>query len=155
MISTPSDVPMFSRLPEADQRAILRQVNDSEFERYITHAHTKLRSPMREEHAGKRTEAPAAAPSPRPPQEQRRHRYRRPLSRRRHRPRLRDRRHLRRHRQEGGRGQTNCLAPVRWLEDERRSDTWLVPCRSSSLPRRRRRAPARESVQTIGFCFLV
>jgi hypothetical protein len=37
---------MFSRLPEADQRAILRQANDQEFERYITHAHMKLRKPV-------------------------------------------------------------------------------------------------------------
>jgi hypothetical protein len=34
---------MFSRLPEADQQAILRQANKDEFERYITHAHQKLR----------------------------------------------------------------------------------------------------------------
>ncbi len=34
IISTPSDVSMFSRLPEADQRAILRQASDQEFERY-------------------------------------------------------------------------------------------------------------------------
>jgi hypothetical protein len=46
MISTPSDVSMFSRLPEADQRAILRQANKEEFERYIGHALTKLRAAM-------------------------------------------------------------------------------------------------------------
>jgi hypothetical protein len=74
---TPSDVFLFSKLPEADQQAILRQANKDEFERYIGHAHTKLRGPMREERAGKRTEAPApasvqssapatVAPSPRP-----------------------------------------------------------------------------------------
>ncbi len=77
IISTPSDVSMFSRLPEADQRAIPRQASDREFERYITHAHQKIRAPMREERGGKRTEAPApasvpssspatAAPAPRP-----------------------------------------------------------------------------------------
>jgi hypothetical protein len=40
---TPSDVFLFSKLPEADQQAILRQANKDEFERYITHAHQKLR----------------------------------------------------------------------------------------------------------------
>ena len=35
IISTPSDMSMFSRLPEADQRAILRQASDAEFESYI------------------------------------------------------------------------------------------------------------------------
>jgi hypothetical protein len=34
IISTPSDVAMFSRLPEADQKAILHQASDAEFERY-------------------------------------------------------------------------------------------------------------------------
>jgi hypothetical protein len=58
---TPSDVFLFSKLREADQQAILRQANKDEFERYIGHAHTKLRGPMREERAGKRTEAPAPA----------------------------------------------------------------------------------------------
>jgi hypothetical protein len=47
---------MFSKLPEADQQAILRQANDQEFERYIGHAHQKLRLPMRQERAGKQTE---------------------------------------------------------------------------------------------------
>ena len=56
---TPSDVFLFSKLPEADQQAILRQANKEEFERYIGHAHVKLRAPMREERASKRTEAPA------------------------------------------------------------------------------------------------
>ncbi len=60
------DVSMFSRLPEADQKAILRQANDTEFERYVTHAHTKIRAQGREERAGKRTEAPAPAPSSTP-----------------------------------------------------------------------------------------
>src|SRR5258708_17962988 len=32
---TPSDVFLFSKLPEADQQAILRQANKEEFERYI------------------------------------------------------------------------------------------------------------------------
>jgi len=69
---TPSDVYLFSRLPEADQQAILRQANKEEFERYIGHAHVKLRVPMRQERGGKQTEAPApppppsSAPAPRP-----------------------------------------------------------------------------------------
>jgi hypothetical protein len=63
---TPSDVFLFSKLPEADQQAILRQANKEEFERYIGHAHMKLRAPMREERAGKRTEAPAPGPSSAP-----------------------------------------------------------------------------------------
>ncbi len=50
---TPSDVFLFSKLPEADQQAILRQANKQEFERYIGHAHMKLRGPMRQERAGK------------------------------------------------------------------------------------------------------
>jgi hypothetical protein len=54
-------------LLEPDQRAILRQANDQEFERYVTHAHMKLRKPMREERAGKEAEAPAPGPSPRSP----------------------------------------------------------------------------------------
>src|SRR5258706_10993413 len=44
---TPSDVFLFSKLPEADQQAILRQANKDEFERYIGHAHMKLRKPPR------------------------------------------------------------------------------------------------------------
>jgi hypothetical protein len=44
---TPSDVFLFSKLPEADQQAILRQAGDKEFERYLPHAHMKLRAPMR------------------------------------------------------------------------------------------------------------
>jgi hypothetical protein len=63
---TLSDVSMFSRLPEADQKAILRQADDKEFERYVTHAHMKLRAPMREERAGKQAEAPAPASSSAP-----------------------------------------------------------------------------------------
>jgi hypothetical protein len=47
MISTPSDVAMFSRFPEADQKAILLQATDAEFERYVTHVEKKLRGPMR------------------------------------------------------------------------------------------------------------
>jgi hypothetical protein len=62
---TPSDVFLFSKLPEADQEAILRQANKEEFERYIGHAHMKLRKPMRDERAGKQVEAPAPPPSPR------------------------------------------------------------------------------------------
>jgi hypothetical protein len=58
------DVSMFSRLPEADQRAILRQADDKEFERYVTHAHMKIRAQAREERAGKRTEAPAPSSAP-------------------------------------------------------------------------------------------
>jgi hypothetical protein len=49
IISTPSDVSMFSRLAEANQRAILRQANDSEFQRYLPHAHAKIRAEMRNE----------------------------------------------------------------------------------------------------------
>src|SRR6267378_691283 len=56
---TPSDVFLFSKLPEADQQAILRQANKEEFERYIGHAHMKLRVPMRQERAGTPTEGPA------------------------------------------------------------------------------------------------
>jgi hypothetical protein len=61
---TPSDVFLFSKLPEADQQAILRQANKEEFERYIGHAHMKLRGPMREERAGKQMEAPAPSSTP-------------------------------------------------------------------------------------------
>jgi hypothetical protein len=61
---TPSDVSMFSRLPDADQQAILRQASPQEFERYIGHAHTKLRVPMRQERAGKQADGPASAPMP-------------------------------------------------------------------------------------------
>jgi hypothetical protein len=43
---------LFSKLPEADQRAILRQADDKEFERYVTHAHMKVRAPAREERKG-------------------------------------------------------------------------------------------------------
>jgi len=57
----PSDAFLFSKLPEADQQAILRQANKDEFERYIGHAHTKIRAQMREERAGRRTGAPAPA----------------------------------------------------------------------------------------------
>ena len=63
---TPSDVFLFSKLPDADQQAILRQANKDEFERYIGHAHMKLRVPMRQERAGKQAEAPAPAPSSAP-----------------------------------------------------------------------------------------
>ena len=61
IISTPSDVSMFAKLPEPDQRAILREADDKEFERYVTHAHMKIRAQMGEERAGRRTEAPAPA----------------------------------------------------------------------------------------------
>jgi hypothetical protein len=46
------DVFLFSKLPEADQQAILCQANKDEFDRYINHAHMKLRKPMRRERAG-------------------------------------------------------------------------------------------------------
>jgi hypothetical protein len=66
--TVPSDVFLFSKLPEADQQAILRQANDTEFARYVGHAHQKLRVPMRQERAGQKSEAaaptPAAAASP-------------------------------------------------------------------------------------------
>jgi hypothetical protein len=55
---TPSDVFLFSKLPEADQKAILRQANKDEFERYIGHAHMKLRKPMRDERVGNQAGAP-------------------------------------------------------------------------------------------------
>jgi hypothetical protein len=61
---TPSDAFLFSKLPEADQQAILRQANAQEFERYIGHAHMKLRVPMRQERGGKQAEAPAPASVP-------------------------------------------------------------------------------------------
>jgi hypothetical protein len=67
IISTPSDVSMFSRLPEADQKAILRQATDAEFERYLPHAHNKIKAPMREERAGKQRETPAPNLQPHPP----------------------------------------------------------------------------------------
>jgi len=54
---------LFSKLPEADQRAFLRQADDKEFERYVTHAHQKIRAQIRDERSAKRTEAPAPAPS--------------------------------------------------------------------------------------------
>src|SRR5258706_13019794 len=63
---TPSDVFLFSKLPEADQRAILRQPNKDEFDRYIGHAHVKLRVPMRQERAGKQAEAPGPSSAPAP-----------------------------------------------------------------------------------------
>jgi hypothetical protein len=63
---TPSDVFLFSKLPEADQEAILRQATPQEFERYVGHAHMKLRVPMRQERAGKPREAPPPIPSPSP-----------------------------------------------------------------------------------------
>src|SRR5258708_37080914 len=50
-----------------------RQANDKEFDRYIGHAHMKLRKPMRDERAGAAAEKPDAptpgpvsAPTPRP-----------------------------------------------------------------------------------------
>ena len=58
----PSDVFLFSKLPEADQQAILRQANKEEFERYIGHAHQKLRMPMRHERAAIAAEKPAGRP---------------------------------------------------------------------------------------------
>jgi hypothetical protein len=63
---TPSDVFLFSKLPEADQQAILRQANKDEFERYIGHAHMKLRKPMRDERVGNQAEGPVPAPSSAP-----------------------------------------------------------------------------------------
>jgi hypothetical protein len=44
IISTPSDVYMFSRLSEADQRAILRQADDQEFERYAEYCRSASNS---------------------------------------------------------------------------------------------------------------
>jgi hypothetical protein len=43
---------MFSKLPEADRQANLREAPREEFDR-INHAHMKLRAPMREERAGR------------------------------------------------------------------------------------------------------
>jgi len=63
---TPSDVFLFSKLPEADQQAILRQANKDEFERYIGHAHMNLRKPMRDERVGNQAAGPAPAPSSAP-----------------------------------------------------------------------------------------
>src|SRR5260221_1600187 len=63
---TPSDVFLFSKLPEADQQAILRQANKEQFERYIGHAHMKFRGPMREERAGQEAQAPATRTSSAP-----------------------------------------------------------------------------------------
>jgi hypothetical protein len=60
---TPSDVFLFSKLPEADQEAILRQANPTEFDRYVGHAKKKIRAPMRDERGGKQAEAPAPGPS--------------------------------------------------------------------------------------------
>jgi hypothetical protein len=57
---------LFSKLPEAGQRAILRQADDQEFERYVTHAHMKIRAPIREERASKRAGAPVPATSSAP-----------------------------------------------------------------------------------------
>jgi len=37
---------LFSKLPKADQQAILRKANKEEFERYIGQAHMKLRQPI-------------------------------------------------------------------------------------------------------------
>jgi hypothetical protein len=59
---------MFSRLPEADQRAILRQADAKEFERYVTHAHQKVRAPAREERRGNRVDVNMPARQfPKPP----------------------------------------------------------------------------------------
>src|SRR6266446_8262605 len=44
---TPSDVFLFSKLPEADQQAILRQANTQEFERYVTQAGRRRTSTTR------------------------------------------------------------------------------------------------------------
>jgi hypothetical protein len=55
----PSDVFKFSKLPEADQQAILRQANKDEFERYIGHAHMKLCKPMGAAASGQRSLAHA------------------------------------------------------------------------------------------------
>jgi hypothetical protein len=64
---TPSDVFLFSKLPEADQQAILRQANKDEFDRYVNHAHMKLRKPMRDERAAKPAETPSSPPAPAAP----------------------------------------------------------------------------------------
>src|SRR5258707_228622 len=63
---TPSDVFLFSKLPEADQQVILRQANAEEFLRYIRHAHMKLSGSMLDERTGKHVEAPAPGPSSAP-----------------------------------------------------------------------------------------
>jgi hypothetical protein len=63
IMSTPSDISMFSKLPEADQQAILRQANKDEFERYIGDAHMKLRGLMREERRGNAAAEKPAAPA--------------------------------------------------------------------------------------------
>ncbi len=60
---TPSHVFLFSKLPEADQQAILRQANKEEFERYIGPAHQKIRARMREERRGNAAVEKPAAPA--------------------------------------------------------------------------------------------
>jgi hypothetical protein len=105
---TPSDVFLFSKLPEADQQAILR--TPEEFERYIGHAHMKLRKPNGPASGWRRL---------------RLHRARHPAQAQRHRLhgrhhlscRPRDQRHL--PHQEGGRGQTTCCARARYRRSDR------------------------------------
>jgi hypothetical protein len=52
------------------EEAILRQANDQEFERYVTHARMKIRAPMRDERSGsamaEKPAAPAMVPAPTP-----------------------------------------------------------------------------------------
>src|SRR5258707_2883932 len=57
---TPSDVFLFSKLREGDQQAIFRQTNAQEVERYIRHAHMKLRQAMRDELVCNQADRPAA-----------------------------------------------------------------------------------------------
>ncbi len=113
IISTPSDVSMFSRLPEADQKAVLRQADDKEFERYVTHAKMKIRAQAREERRGDQVDvnmpatrqfpkpSPAAsAPAPAPaPDQRRRHSCLHP-------------------RREGGRRRSRCCRAVRRMDGE-------------------------------------
>jgi hypothetical protein len=68
---------MFSKLPEADRQANLREAPREEFDR-INHAHMKLRAPMREERAGR----PLAKQKPCAVREPGDHRGRRDSSRR-------------------------------------------------------------------------
>jgi hypothetical protein len=62
----PSDVYLFSRLPQADQEAILRQATADEFQRYIGHAEKKIQPMMRQERAGTAPATPAPPPRPAP-----------------------------------------------------------------------------------------
>jgi hypothetical protein len=61
---TPSDVSMFKRLPEPDQRAILREATDQEFARYLREAHKDVKS-LPEVRARQAEIAKRAGPVPR------------------------------------------------------------------------------------------